>query len=177
MAKIIKKPVAIPKGIDVTVSGKNIKVKGAKGTLDLVIHEVTDVVKEGDSLRFILKEDIASIREITGTMRALLKNAFEGVVKGYEKKLVLVGVGYRAQMKGKNLSLAIGFSHPIEFPVPAGITIETPSQTEIVIKGMDKYLVGQVAAKIRDFRSPEPYKGKGVRYENEVISLKEGKKK
>ena len=177
MSRVARNPLLIPAGVDVAFSEKNIKIKGPKGALECHAHELVDVIKEDKYLRFTPKVGTESSDAISGTVKALVKNMIEGVTKGYERKLILIGVGYKAQAQGKVLNLTLGFSHPVKFEIPNGIVIETPIQTEVVIKGIDKHLVGEVAAKIRAFRPPEPYKGKGVRYEGEVIVQKEGKKK
>ncbi|MEJ2346467.1 MAG: 50S ribosomal protein L6 [Gammaproteobacteria bacterium] len=175
MSRVANYPVAIPKGVEVNFSGANISVKGPRGTMSLDVHETVEVTNEGGELRFKAREPKA--RAMAGTMRALVNNLVKGVSQGFERKLELRGVGYRAQAQGNTLNLTLGYSHPISFPIPDGITIETPSQTEVVVKGVDKQQVGQVAAVIRSFRPPEPYKGKGVRYADEQVSLKEAKKK
>ncbi|MBU6469417.1 MAG: 50S ribosomal protein L6 [Gammaproteobacteria bacterium] len=177
MSRIAKQPVVLPKGVDATVSGSSVTVKGQKSSLTLVLHPHVTVVNEKGVLHVAVKPEHSDADASAGTTRALLNNAVKGVTQGFQKKLELVGVGYRAQMQGKTLNLAIGFSHPVNYKVPEGISIETPSQTEIVIKGVDRQKVGQVAAEIRGFRPPEPYKGKGVRYTNERVVLKEAKKK
>jgi len=170
-------PVAIPSGVEVVISGQQINVKGAKGALTHDVHPSVEVVCEERVLRVVARNDSASSDALAGTTRALVHNMVSGVSGGFERKLQLIGVGYRAQAQGKVLNLTLGFSHPVNFEVPEGITIETPSQTEILVKGVDKQLVGQVAAKIRAYRPPEPYKGKGVRYTDEVVIRKEAKKK
>ncbi len=175
MSRVAKKPIVLPKGVDISVADRAVVVKGTKGSLSLTLHPSVEVVQESGVLQVVAPTDAS--RAMAGTTRALLNNMVTGVTQGFERKLQLVGVGYRAQAQGKVLNLALGFSHPVNFSVPEGITIDTPTQTEIVIKGMDKQLVGEVAAKIRAFRPPEPYKGKGVRYVNEQIVLKEAKKK
>ncbi len=177
MAKAWKDPVAIPSGIEVSIDGESITVKGAKGVLEQPLHPVVEVSVEDGRLLFAPRGEERSSIAMTGTIRALLRNMMQGVAQGFEKKLQLVGVGYRAQVQGQKLSLNLGFSHPIDYPVPEGIAIETPSQTEVVVKGVDKQKVGQVAAEIRAFRPPEPYKGKGVRYADEHVVRKEAKKK
>ncbi len=177
MAKAWKNPVAIPSGIDVKLSEGKITVKGAKGELEQALHPSVEVTQEGDSLLFSPKDEDRKSKAMTGTMRALIRNMLTGVVSGFEKKLQLVGVGYRAQAQGKVLNLSLGFSHPVDYAIPEGISVETPSQTEVVIKGIDKQKVGQVAAEIRSLRPPEPYKGKGVRYADEHVVRKEAKKK
>lgn len=175
MSRIAKKPISIPVGIEVKASGRTLTVKGPKGALERSLPDAVAMVREGDEIKFEFGAGIA--KALAGTTRALVNNMVKGVSKGFERRLELVGVGYRAQVQGKTLNLTLGYSHPVNFAVPGGITIETPSQTEIVVKGVDKQLVGQVAAEIRSFRPPEPYKGKGVRYANEVIVRKEAKKK
>lgn len=176
MSRVAKNPVAIPAGVEVKLAGQQLSVKGAKGTLELNIHESVEVTVEGAEVRFATREG-SSNKAMAGTTRALVNNMVVGVSQGFERKLQLVGVGYKAQSKGTVLNLALGFSHPIDYELPEGITAETPTQTEILIKGIDKQVVGQVAADIRDFRRPEPYKGKGVRYADEVVRRKEAKKK
>ena len=175
MSRVAKAPVAVAKGVDVKIDGQHVTVKGSKGTLELDVHPSVAVSLEEGSLSVAPAND--ADWAMAGTMRALLGNMVHGVSEGFQKKLQLVGVGYRAQGKGKVLNLSLGFSHPIDFPVPEGITIETPSQTEVVVSGSDKQRVGQVAAEIRAFRPPEPYKGKGVRYADEHVIRKEAKKK
>ncbi|GAB6196329.1 50S ribosomal protein L6 [Lysobacter xanthus] len=174
MSRVAKKPVALPKGVELNVQAGSISAKGPKGTLSVPKPAAIDVkVEEGTAL--FTTEDAALI-PLTGTLRAILANMVKGVSEGFEKKLELVGVGYRASMQGKDLNLSLGFSHPVVFPAPEGITITTPTQTEVVVQGADKQRVGEVAAKIRGFRPPEPYKGKGVKYAGEVIIRKEAKK-
>jgi large subunit ribosomal protein L6 len=167
----------LPAGVEVKLVGQQLSVKGAKGTLDLNIHSSVEIVEEAGELRFAARNGDQQTRAMAGTTRALVNNMVQGVSQGFERKLQLVGVGYKAQAKDKVLSLALGFSHPVEYDLPSGITAETPNQTDIFIRGIDKQLVGQVAAEIRDFRRPEPYKGKGVRYADEVVRRKEAKKK
>ena len=174
MSRVAKQPVPLPQGVTVTISGHAVTLKGAKGTLSVPLQGGVKVVQADKQLE--LQYD-ASNRTQAGATRAHLANVVTGVTKGYERKLELVGVGYRAAVAGKTLNLTLGFSHPIAIDMPEGISVEAPSQTEIVIKGIDKQRVGQIAAEIRDLRPPEPYKGKGVRYAGEQISLKEGKKK
>ena len=174
MSRVAKKPINLPKGVELKSDASGISVKGPKGTL--TVHALPGVsVAVNDGVASIALADGADDK-FGGTARALLANMVKGVSEGYERKLELVGVGYRASMAGKSLNLALGFSHPVVFNAPEGITLETPSQTEILIKGSDKQRVGEVAAKIRAFRPPEPYKGKGVRYAGEKITLKEAKK-
>ncbi len=177
MAKAWKNPVAIPAGVEVSIGEQSVTVKGGKGVLEQALHPAVQVSKEEDRLLFTPRSEERSSIAMTGTMRALLKNMLQGVTQGFERKLQLIGVGYRAQLQGQKLSLNLGFSHPIDFAVPEGIAIETPSQTEVVVKGIDKQKVGQVAAEIRAFRPPEPYKGKGVRFADEHVVRKEAKKK
>lgn len=177
MSRVAKNPVNIPAGVEVTISRGEINVKGAKGSLKHRVHAAVDIKNDNGQLKFAPLNDEPGSDALAGTTRALVSNMVNGVSKGYEKKLTLVGVGYRAQAQGKMLNLTLGFSHPVNFSVPDGVVIETPSQTEVVIKGMDKQQVGQVAANIRSIRPPEPYKGKGVRYSDEVILRKEAKKK
>lgn len=177
MSRVARKPVTLPQGVTTTVDGDRVTVKGAKGTLALPLRRGLGIVQEGQAVRVEVVEPAHDALMHAGSLRANLANVVEGVSKGYERKLELVGVGYRAQAQGKNLNLTLGFSHPVVYVAPEGITIETPSQTEIVVKGADKQRVGQVAAELRGFRAPEPYKGKGVRYSGERIELKETKKK
>lgn len=174
MSRVAKKPISLPKGVEIVIEDATISVKGAKGTLALARPAGVSVTLNGATVT-IEPADLSK-DALAGTVRALLANLVSGVASGYQRKLELVGVGYRAAMQGKDLNLTLGFSHPILFKVPTGVTVETPTQTEIVIKGTDKQAVGQVAAKIRAFRPPEPYKGKGVRYGGEKITLKEAKK-
>jgi large subunit ribosomal protein L6 len=178
MSRVAKQPVPLPQGVSATISATTVSVKGAKGTLSLPISErLVKVNQDGNVLKVERANDGRESDMVAGSTRAHLANIVHGVSKGYERKLELVGVGYRAQVQGKSLNLTLGFSHPVVYPCPEGITIETPSQTEILIKGADVQKVGQVAADIRGFRPPEPYKGKGVRYAGEKIELKEAKKK
>jgi len=177
MSRVAKRPVSLPKGVTTTVDGSTVTVKGAKGALSLPLRPGLTLVQEGQELRVEVAERNQESLMHAGSLRSHLANFVQGVSQGYEKKLELVGVGYRAAAQGKKLNLTLGFSHPVEYDVPEGITIETPSQTEILVKGADKQQVGQVAAEIRAYRQPEPYKGKGVRYSGERIELKETKKK
>ena len=170
-------PVPLPKGVEVSESGGALRVKGPKGEMSMKLHPQVAVAVEGAEARIAPRTQSQGVVAIAGTTRALLANLVTGVSQGYERKLELVGVGYRAQAQGGKLNLTLGFSHPVSYPVPNGITIETPSQTEIVVRGTDKQQVGQVAAEIRRYRPPEPYKGKGVRYSGEKVVLKEAKKK
>lgn len=178
MSRIAKMPISLPQGVEVVISGNNVTAKGPKGELSLQLHSAVAVKQEGAELEIVPNlEATKGSYAIAGTMRSLVNNMIIGVSEGYEKKLILNGVGYRAQAQGSSLNLTLGFSHPVIHEMPEGITCETPSQTEVVIKGVDKQVVGQVAAKIRAYRPPEPYKGKGVRYADEIVSLKEVKKK
>ncbi|MDX1607284.1 MAG: 50S ribosomal protein L6 [Candidatus Competibacterales bacterium] len=177
MSRIAKQPIRLPKGVEVSVQERDITVKGSKGTLSLTLHPTVELRQDDGVLTTIPASNDAQHRAFAGTMRALLNNMVVGVSRGFERRLQLVGVGYRAQSQGSKLNLTLGYSHPIDYTVPDGITVETPSQTEIVVRGTDKQLVGAVAAKIRSFRPPEPYKGKGVRYADETIIMKEAKKK
>ncbi|MEO8224377.1 MAG: 50S ribosomal protein L6 [Gammaproteobacteria bacterium] len=177
MSRVAKMPVPLPKGVEMTQASGKVRVKGPKGELNLVLSSQVEIKVADGEARVSSVTEAQGARAIAGTTRALLSNMVNGVTKGYERKLELVGVGYRAQAQGRKLNLTLGFSHPVAYPVPDGITIDTPSQTEIVIKGVDKHKVGQVAADIRRYRPPEPYKGKGVRYAGEKVVLKEAKKK
>jgi large subunit ribosomal protein L6 len=174
MSRVAKKPVALPKGVELSIQADSISTKGPKGTLSIAKPAAIDL-KVGDGFAVFTTEDAALV-PLTGTLRAILANMVKGVSEGFERKLELVGVGYRAAMAGKDLNLSLGFSHPVLFQTPEGITIATPTQTEIMVSGADKQRVGEVAAKIRGFRPPEPYKGKGVKYAGEVIIRKEAKK-
>jgi len=176
MSRIAKAPVELPQGVTATIAASAVTIKGAKGSLSLPLSAGVSVAQSDKKLE-INFSDPGLARTRAGATRAHLANMVRGVTRGYEKKLELVGVGFRAQVQGKSLNLTLGFSHPVNIPVPEGITIETPSQTEILVKGIDRQKVGQVAAEIRSVRPPEPYKGKGVRYAGEKITLKEGKKK
>lgn len=185
-SRIGRKPIVVPPGVEVKIQNQQLFVKGPKGSLTLALHPYVKVQQEAneikvhpntDSEKNITGASVKLYRSIAGTIRANINNVVHGVVHGFERRLVLMGVGYRAQAKGKVLSLSLGYSHPTDFNVPEGVTIETPSQTEILVKGINKELVGLVAANIRSIRAPEPYKGKGVRYANEIIELKETKKK
>lgn len=175
MSRIANKPITIPSGVEIKVDGQNLKAKGPKGEMEMVIHP--SVTLEQNDGTYNVRANNNSAVAMAGTMRSLINNVVVGVSTGFERKLELVGVGYRAQAKGKTLNLSLGFSHPVDYAVPEGITIETPSQTEIVVKGFDKQKVGQVSAEIRAYRPPEPYKGKGVKYADERIIRKEAKKK
>jgi large subunit ribosomal protein L6 len=177
MSRIANKPVEMPSGVDIKVNGQTISAKGPKGELSITVHKDVTFEQNDNVLTFKAANDDKASVAMTGTMRSLVNNIVTGVSQGFEKRLNLVGVGYRAQSKGKVLNLSLGFSHPIDYEVPEGITIETPSQTEIVVSGCDKQKVGQVSAEIRAYRPPEPYKGKGVKYSDEQIIRKEAKKK
>ena len=176
MSRVANRIIDLPSGVSVSVAAGNVTVKGAKGALTMAIAPGVSVEQKDKQLS-VKYQDSEQARMSAGSVRAHLANMVQGVTKGYEEKLELVGVGFRAQVAGKTLNLTLGFSHPVAFPIPEGITIEAPSLTEVLIKGTDRQRVGQIAAEIRDIRPPEPYKGKGVRYKDEQISLKEGKKK
>ena len=177
MSRVAKAPVVVPAGVTITLSGQDITVKGPVGELSRTIHSDVVVSQEENNIITNIVADVKGAWAQAGTTRALISNMVEGVSKGFEKKLVLQGVGYRAKAAGKSLDLSLGFSHPIKHAIPEGITCETPSQTEITLKGADKQLVGQTAADIRSYRKPEPYKGKGIRYADENVRRKEAKKK
>ena len=177
MSRVGKQPVSIPSGVEVKISDNKVAVKGSKGQLSLMLHPYTRAETVDSTVQVKPVQETADHWAMCGTMRSLINNMVIGVSAGFEKKLQLIGVGYRAQAQGQKLNLALGFSHPVEYSVPQGITVETPSQTEIVVRGVDKQLVGEVAAKIRAYRPPEPYKGKGVRYVNKRVIMKEAKKK
>ncbi|WP_101760278.1 50S ribosomal protein L6 [Oceanicoccus sp. KOV_DT_Chl] len=177
MSRIAKSPVAIPAGIQVSLEGQQLTIKGAKETLSWGVHEKVEIKQEENELLFSGRNDEKQAWALAGTTRALVNNMVIGVTTGFEKKLELVGVGYRVKAEGNTLNLSLGFSHPVNYPVPAGVSVETPTQTEIVLKGADKQQLGQIAAEIRAFRPPEPYKGKGVRYAGENVRRKEAKKK
>jgi large subunit ribosomal protein L6 len=177
MSRIAKAPIPVPSGVDVKINGQDVSVKGPKGAMAWSVHPTVKIAVEDGVLQVSPANEAEPAWAMAGTTRALVSNMVVGVSAGFERKLTLVGVGYRAQAKGNVLSLALGFSHPIDFPVPDGIEIETPTPTEILVKGADKQQVGQVAAEIRRFRPPEPYKGKGVRYSDEQVLRKEAKKK
>jgi large subunit ribosomal protein L6 len=170
-------PVSIPQGVEVALSGEQISVKGSLGTLVRPVHRLVTLSQDAGKVSFVPVDESTEANAMSGTMRALVANMVSGVSKGFEKKLTLVGVGFRAQAQGTKLNLQIGFSHPVVKEMPVGIKVETPTQTEIVIKGSDRQAVGQIAAEVRAFRPPEPYKGKGIRYSTEKVSLKETKKK
>ena len=175
MSRIAKNPVDLPSGVEVKMSGRNIQVKGPKGELSLDLHPTVDMVHEDNQLRLAATTEDSAMA-MAGTMRALVSNMVTGVSVGYEKKLTIVGVGYRAQAQGNSLNLSLGFSHPVVYQIAKGVSVETPSQTEIVVSGTDKQLVVQTAAEIRRYRPPEPYKGKGVRYADEQVRRKQAKK-
>lgn len=177
MSRVAKYPVDLPKGVEVNIAGGEISVKGPLGTLTKPLLPSVVIEKTGESVQVKAVEGAVNAGAMSGTQRALLNNMVVGVSKGFERKLTLVGVGYRAQAQGNKLNLSLGFSHPVVHDMPEGIKVETPSQTEIIIKGIDKQVVGQVAAEVRAYRSPEPYKGKGVRYSDETVVIKETKKK
>ena len=177
MSRVANSPVALPSGVEVKLSGQDISVKGAKGEMGFAIHELVELVQDESELKLRARSEERAATALAGTMRAIVQNMVKGVSEGFEKKLELQGVGYRAQAQGKKLTLQLGFSHPVEYNLPEGISAETPTQTEIVISGVDKQRVGQVCAEIRAFRPPEPYKGKGVRYADEFVRRKEAKKK
>lgn len=177
MSRVAKAPIALPKGVEVTINGQDVQVKGAKGTLKLSLHALVEVKNEDGSLKLAPRQATQEGWMHTGTARALLNNLVVGASAGFERKLQLIGVGYKAAAKGKVLNLSLGFSHPIDYALPEGVTAETPSPTEIILKSSDKQLLGQVAANVRAFRPPEPYKGKGVRYADENVLRKEAKKK
>lgn len=175
MSRVAKNPITIPSGVEVNLVDGMVKVKGPKGELSQSLHPSVELKQADNVVNMSARED--SAWAVAGTMRSLVNNMVTGVNSGFEKKLTIIGVGYRAAVKGKVLDLTLGFSHPVVYPIPKGITIECPSQTEIVVKGVDKQKVGQVAAEIRHYRPPEPYKGKGVRYSDEHVVRKEAKKK
>jgi large subunit ribosomal protein L6 len=176
MSRIAKAPITVPAGVELKIADTSIEVKGSKGSISKVFNHVVQIKQDGDVVTISPKSESKDSWAQAGTARAIINNMIIGVAVGYEKKLQLVGVGYRAKAQGKSLNLTLGFSHPVIHELPEGITAETPSQTEIVIKGVDKQIVGQVAAEIRGYRPPEPYKGKGVRYVDEWILRKEAKK-
>ena len=177
MSRVASSPVPVPSGVEVKLSDESIAIKGGKGSLELNVHHLVEIKQDDGELTFAARNTSKESRSLSGTFRSLVNNMVVGVHEGFEKKLVLNGVGYRAKASGKTLNLSLGFSHPVDYTLPEGVTAETPSQTEIVLKGIDKQLVGQVAAEIRSFRPPEPYKGKGVRYADEYVRRKEAKKK
>lgn len=185
-SRVGRKPIVLPAGVDIKLSGQDVMIKGPKGTTNYAVHPLVKLDVEGNLVKISYNKEAGHVRRgsgsrlrksIAGTIRSQLSSLIDGVSKGFERKLVLIGVGYRAQAKGQTLNISIGFSHPVIYTVPAGITIETPSQTEIIVKGFDKHLVGHVASTIRSIRGPEPYKGKGIRYADENVVRKETKKK
>lgn len=177
MSRVANNPVQLPKGVEATVTDGLISVKGSKGNLQLALHSAVQITRDGDSLRVSAANETRQANALSGTFRALINNMVTGVSQGFQKKLQLQGVGYRAKAQGQILNISVGYSHPIDFVVPKGVTADTPTPTEIVLSGADKQLVGEVAAKIREFRPPEPYKGKGIRYLDESVYRKEAKKK
>ena len=177
MSRVANQPVSVPSSVEIAENGQQVTVKGPKGTLEHTIHGLVQMERGDAELTFTARDESKAANALAGTTRAVINNLVIGASDGFEKKLELVGVGYRAQAKGAVLNLTLGFSHPVDYAVPEGVTVETPSQTEILIKGCDKQKVGQVAAEIRAYRPPEPYKGKGVRYADEVVVRKEAKKK
>ncbi|MCB1616658.1 MAG: 50S ribosomal protein L6 [Pseudomonadales bacterium] len=177
MSRVSSSPVVIPAGVDVSVSADEISVKGTKGALNMAVHSSVSIRKDGDSILFEPKDGSKSSGAMAGTTRALVNNMVVGASVGFEKRLQLVGVGYRAKASGNTLNLTLGFSHPVDYVLPSGVAVDTPTQTEVVLSSADKQLLGQVAAEIRAFRPPEPYKGKGVRYADEYVRRKEAKKK
>ena len=177
MSRIGKKPVTVPSGVTATVEGQTVKMKGPKGQLQFIVHDDVEVKFENGEVKVAPRIKTNRAQAMYGTARAQVANLVEGVTKGFEKKLEITGVGYRAALQGKNLQLALGYSHDVVYPIPEGIAIVTPKPTEIVITGIDKQRVGQVAAEIRGYRPPEPYKAKGIRHAGEYIFRKEGKKK
>jgi large subunit ribosomal protein L6 len=177
MSRVASKPISVPSGVDVTIEGRTVTVKGPKGTLEHRLHETVEVSRGDGALHCSAREGADNSLAFAGTTRSVINNMVVGVSEGFERRLQLVGVGYRAQMQGNALNLALGYSHPVKFQAPEGVTLETPSQTEIVVRGFDKQKVGQAAAEIRAFRPPEPYKGKGVKYSDELVRRKEAKKK
>ncbi|MEX2470428.1 MAG: 50S ribosomal protein L6 [Pseudohongiellaceae bacterium] len=177
MSRVANYPVSLPKGVETTLTDTGISVKGSKGSLQLDLHALVGVTQEGEELKVSARDESRQANAMAGTFRSLINNMVVGVSEGFQKKLELQGVGYRAKAAGKTLNLTVGYSHPIDYNLPEGVNAETPTQTEIVITGADKQQVGQVAAEIRKFRPPEPYKGKGIRYANERVYRKEAKKK
>jgi len=177
MSRVANNPVKLPSGVEVNLAGEQLTVKGSKGSLELKVHSAVEVKNEDGLLKFAARDGAKQSRAMAGTTRALVNNMVTGVSVGFERKLELNGVGYRAKAGGKTVNLTLGFSHPVDYELPEGVTAETPSQTEIVLKGIDKQKLGQAAAEIRGYRPPEPYKGKGVRYAGEYVRRKEAKKK
>ena len=177
MSRIAKQPIEVPNGVEFSVNGREVSAKGPKGFLTVTLHDAVELSQDGNVVTLAPRDKRQSSLAVPGTMRSVINNIVEGVTNGFEKKMQLVGVGYRAQAQGKQLNLSLGLSHPVNYAVPDGIEIETPAATEIVVRGCDKQRVGQVCAEIRAFRPPEPYKGKGVKYVDEIIVRKEAKKK
>lgn len=177
MSRIANNPVPVPKGVETTLTDSTVSVKGSKGSLQLDLHQLVGVTQEGEELKVAARDESRQAKALAGTFRSLINNMVQGVSEGFEKKLELQGVGYRAKASGSTINLTVGYSHPIDYKLPEGVKAETPTQTEIVISGPDKQQVGQVAAEIRKFRPPEPYKGKGIRYTDERVFRKEAKKK
>lgn len=177
LSRNAKTPLSIPAGVEVTINGSNVKVKGQLGQNEFTFNEAVGIDKKDNAIVLETREETVFAKALSGTIKAVINNMIIGVTKGFERKLTILGVGYRAQAQGSNINLTLGYSHPVVYQAPTGIKIETPTQTEIIIKGINKELVGKVAADIRDVRPVEPYKGKGVRYSDEVVSLKETKKK
>ena len=177
MSRVANSPIALPSGVEVKLNGQEVSVKGGKGQMQFNVHSSVEIKQEENELKVAARNGDRESKALAGTMRAVVANMVTGVSDGFERRLELQGVGYRAQAQGKKLTLQLGFSHPVEYPLPEGVEAQTPSQTEIVISGIDKQLIGQVCAEIRAFRPPEPYKGKGVRYQGEYVRRKEAKKK
>lgn len=176
-SRVARQPVVIPQGVEIEIEGQAVRVKGPKGTDGYSVHEWVEIRREEDRVTFAPRRSDRPANAMAGTMRALLNNIVRGVTEGFQKKLLVKGVGYRAQAQGRTLNLTLGFSHPVNYAIPDGVEVQTPSATEVVVSGSSKQQVGQVAAEIRAFRPPEPYKGKGVRYEDEEVIMKEAKKK
>lgn len=177
LSRIAKTPLVVPAGVEITLNGSNVKVKGPLGQLEFTFDDKVAITKQGNDIVYATTEETKYAKALSGTVKSVMNNMVIGVTKGFEKKLTILGVGYRAQAQGSDLNLTLGYSHPIVFKAPAGIKVETPTQTEVLVKGIDKQAVGQAAANIRAYRPVEPYKGKGVRYADEVVILKETKKK
>lgn len=177
LSRLAKLPLSIPSGVEVTLNGSNVKVKGSLGQMEFTFDDAVEIILNDNVITLQTRSDSQFAKALSGTIRAIISNMIIGVSKGFEKKLTILGVGYRAAVQGDSLNLSLGYSHPVVYKAPKGIKIETPTQTEILVKGYDKQLVGQVAAEIRAFRKVEPYKGKGVRYADETVILKETKKK
>jgi large subunit ribosomal protein L6 len=177
MSRVAKKPIELPNGVEISINGREVSAKGPKGQLSVTLHDAVELTQDDKVLNFAPRDKRQSSVAVTGTMRSVVNNIVEGVANGFEKRMQLVGVGYRAQAQGKQLNLSLGLSHPVNYQVPEGIEIETPAATEIIVRGCDKHLVGQVCAEIRAYRPPEPYKGKGIKYADENIVRKEAKKK